>query len=321
MTTPEVPEQVGSAVSIAVGILTSSVFSLVASVNNVAIPESTGSTLISGESSSSSSPNIVIITTSTATTFPSVSIDMPVTTSSSNIRTTDSIIPDAVSTPFPYDVSTVPVAPSRILDTTPSVNISPQSIISYTVPSLPTSAASSMNSALNRPQATTLMLLYLLQPNPTTSNKPSSTHTGTYIGAAVGGAILLILLLLSIVCLARRRKHKHPKYHPDRPAFIGGYELKLDKVGDLQRVVHEKRVRRKTFEAWKRGVVPDLDPDDVPCQSVFNVLGESTKAAYLSSLADINEEVMVPNQGVREEGEALVGDDHDVYIVSPIEEE
>ncbi|KAG4033815.1 hypothetical protein MFRU_004g03180 [Monilinia fructicola] len=340
MATPKVSEQVDSAVSIAVDILTSSVFSLVAPVSYVAIPESTGSALVPGESSSSLSPSIVVIATSTTTNLQLVGIDVPVTTSSSTIGTTDNTSSGAVSTPFPYVVSTVVVAPSSTIDTLPSVTISP-SIISYTVPVLLTSAISSTNSTLipsyivpttlttltfpstptESPSSNNSNPIISTAPDPTTSNKPSSTHIGAYIGAAVGGVILLVLLLLSIICLTRRRKYKHPKHHPDRPAFIGGYELKLDKVGDLQRVVHEKRVRRKTFEAWKRGVVPDLDPDDVAGQSEFNFGFESPKAAYSNSLADINEEVWIPNQRVREEGEELVGDDHDVYVVSPIEDE
>ncbi|QSZ36692.1 hypothetical protein DSL72_006573 [Monilinia vaccinii-corymbosi] len=343
MTTSNVLEQVDSAVSIAAGILASTVFSLVTPVNNFDVSASSSSMPVHDESSASfplPSPDVVVITTSSTITIPFVNFLVPATTSSSTGQTIEDLAPDSVYTALPYDVSTLFVEPSSTLDIAPSSTISLPTPISSPAYPLSTSTIFSTTSTPIPLNIVPITLTTLASPSPLTpspssndfdaaippapgptSNKSSPSHTGAYVGAAVGSFILLLTVLLSsLVCLSRRRKHhQRPKHHPDRPAFIGGYELKLDKAGDLQRVVHEKRVRRKTFEAWKTGVVPDVDPPDVAGKSEFHAARGSPQIGYASSLGDGAEEESVPQQRVRGEGDVLAGDDHDAYIVSPMD--
>ncbi|ESZ98448.1 hypothetical protein SBOR_1110 [Sclerotinia borealis F-4128] len=344
MTTKNTTEEVSDAVAIAVGILTSSTPNFVVPVDTATISASAGSTLVSSEGSISQpstysfpSPNVLVLTTFSTTTIPYGNPTVPVTAGSLAPATTDPIIPVSVSTSLPYDISTVFVAPSSTIHIAPLSTISPPTTISSTSPLLPISSIpttistplplaiipTTLTSLSSSPSSTQVPLTNdpaagtSTTPRPTTSSHSSSSHVGVYVGAAVGGAILFLLLLIAIICLSRRRRRKHPKHHPDRPAFIGGYELKLDKVGELQRVVHEKRVRRHTFEAWKRGVVPDIDPDDVAGKSEFNVTSGSPPAGDSNSLVDVAEDV--PNENYEAGG--LIGDDDADYVVSPIEEE
>ncbi|KAJ8067393.1 hypothetical protein OCU04_004745 [Sclerotinia nivalis] len=357
MTTPNYSEEVNDAVSAAVGILTPATPNLVIPVDPASISTSTSSTLAPSESSISQpasysfpDPNVLVLTTFSTTTVPYTDPVVQVPTQ----PTTDNVTTVPVSTSllygFPIAVtlsSTIDIAPSvTILPTipptaplllnstsltsfptlTPSyINPTTLETLSSTPPSKPTppppTTSSSSSSSTNNPASTTSTI-----PQPTTSRHSSSNSVGVYVGAAIGGALSLILLICVIFCLLRRRKRKHPKHHPDRPAFIGGYELKLDKVGDLQRVVHEKRVRRHTFEAWKRGVVPDIDPDDVAGKSEVHVTGGTPLTGYSNSLDEVAEDVPVSEANkegglVEGEAEASVEDGHDEYVVSPIEEQ
>ncbi|TGO52858.1 hypothetical protein BCON_0133g00030 [Botryotinia convoluta] len=334
--------QVNDAVSDAAGILASAPPNYVIPVDTATISLSTGSIVAPPESSVTQSPsysfpdpNVLVLTTFSTTTIPYVDPVIQVPTLSSVELTTEHVVPVTSSTSVLFGFPVVSAAPSSTTNIIPSsiilLNLSPTSLTptptltpSYIIPT--TLETLSSTPSLQSTQAPAS--LTSTTPHPTNSNS-STSHLGAYIGGAVGGAAVIILFLLVIFCLARRRKRKSPKHHPDRPAFIGGYELKLDKVGDLQRVVHEKIVRRNTFEAWKRGVVPGLkhDADDMAGKSEISISGGTPQAGYSSPLGDVGEGVISrgPDREGREsfggEERSEVGDNEDKYVVSPIEEE
>ncbi|KAI9647754.1 hypothetical protein NHQ30_004142 [Ciborinia camelliae] len=311
MTTTNYSEQVHSAVSIAVGILTSPTPNIVLPVDTATISPPTSGAPVPSEisvpptsSDSFQSPDVLVVTTSTTTT---ISFVDPVT----QVATTDPVTPSSTLDVAPSSIPTTDsLLPTSAISTTDST-LTPSFIVPTTLTTLSSSSSPAQSTDPASDTSSTSP--------PTTSDQSSSNHLGAYIGAAVGGVAVILIFILALLCISRRRKHKQPKHHPDRPAFIGGYELKLDKAGDLQRVVHEKRVRRSTFEAWKRGVVPAIDPDDVAGKSEFNITGESQETGNSSSLAEVAEEVPNPNEEVPVGG--LNGDDHDEYVVSPLEEE
>ncbi|EMR90350.1 hypothetical protein ACHAPC_000809 [Botrytis cinerea] len=333
--------QVNNAVSDAAGILASAPPNYVISVDTVTISPSTGSNLAPPKSSVTQSPsnsfpdpNVLVITTFSTTTIPYVDPVTQVPTLSSVQATTEHVAPGTSSTSVLFGFPVASAVPSSATNIIPSStilsNIIPTSLTtnptltpSYIVPTtLETSSSTPSPQSTQAPASLTSTT-----PLPTNSNT-STSHLGAYIGGAVGGAAVIILFLLAIFCLARRRKRRSPKHHPDRPAFIGGYELKLDKVGDLQRVVHEKIIRRNTFEAWKSGVVPGLkqDVDGMAGESEISISGGTPQTGYSSPLGDVPEGVISrdPDQEGREFGgeeRSEVGDDEDGYAVSPMEEE
>ncbi|KAK6599817.1 hypothetical protein H4I95_08692 [Botrytis cinerea] len=316
--------QVNNAVSDAAGILASAPPNYVISVDTVTISPSTGSNLAPPKSSVTQSPsnsfpdpNVLVITTFSTTTIPYVDPITQVPTLSSVQATTEHVAPGTSSTTVLFGFPVASAVPSSTTNIIPSStilpNIIPTSLTtnptltpSYIVPTtLETSSSTPSPQSTQAPASLTSTT-----PLPTNSNT-STSHLGAYIGGAVGGAAVIILFLLAIFCLARRRKRRSPKHHPDRPAFIGGYELKLDKVGDLQRVVHEKIIRRNTFEAWKSGVVPGLkqDVDGMAGESEISISGGTPRL-------DIPE-----GREFGGEERSEVGDDEDGYAVSPMEEE
>ncbi|KAF7954543.1 hypothetical protein EAE96_005663 [Botrytis aclada] len=337
--------KVNDAVSDAAGILASAPPNYAIPVDTATITPSTGNTLASPKSSVTQSPsfslpdpNVLVLTTFSTTTVPYVDPVTQVPTLSSIQPTTELVAPVTSSTSVLYGFPVVSAAPSSTININPSStilpNISPTSLTttpdltpSYIIPTTLETLSSTPS-----PQSTqTPASLTTTTPLPTNSNS-STSHVGAYIGGAIGGAAAIILFLLVIFCLARRRKRRSPKHHPDRPAFIGGYELKLDKVGDLQRVVHEKIVRRNKFEAWKRGVVPGLkhDADDAAGNSEISISGGTPQTGYSSTLRDLGEGVISrgPDREGRDSRESFgeeegseVGDNEDRYVVSPIEEE
>ncbi|KAF5873115.1 uncharacterized protein Bfra_008392 [Botrytis fragariae] len=334
--------RVNDAVSDAAGILASAPPNYIVPADTATIPPSTGSTLAPPDSSVTQSPsysfpdpNVLILTTFSTTTVPYVDPVIQVPTLSSDQPTTEYFTTITSSTSILFGFPVVSAAPSSTINIIPSStilpNISPTSFTptptltpSYIIPTT-LKTLSSTQSPLSTQAPTSLTSTTTL---PTNSNS-SSSHLGAYIGGAVGGAAIIILFLLVIFCLARRRKPRSPKHHPDRPAFIGGYELKLDKVGDLKRVVHEKIVRRNTFEAWKRGVVPGLkhDADDMAGKSEISISGGTPQTGYSSPLGDVAEGVISrgPDRERKEsfggEEQSEVGDNEDRYVVSPIEGE
>lgn len=65
--------------------------------------------------------------------------------------------------------------------------------------------------------------------------------------------------------------------------------------------------------------MPDIDPENVAGKSEINVSGGSPRSGYLNSLEQVGEDIGLSD--LNEEGDEEVGDDHDEYVVSPIEEE
>ncbi|TGO24429.1 hypothetical protein BPAE_0103g00300 [Botrytis paeoniae] len=334
--------RVNDAVSDATGILASAPPNYIVPADTATIPPSTGNTPAPPESSVTQSPsysfpdpNVLILTTFSTTTIPYVDPVIQVPTLSSDQPTTEHVAPITSSTSVLFGFPVVSAAPSSTINIIPSStilpNLSPTSLT--TTPTLTPSyiilttleTLSSTPSSLSTQASASLTSTTTL---PTNSDS-SSSHLGAYIGGAVGVSAVVILFLLAILCLARRRKRRSPKHHSDRPAFIGGYELKLDKVGDLQRVVHEKIVRRNTFEAWKRGVVPSLkhDADDMAGKSEISISDGTPQTGYLSPLGDVAEGVISRGLGQEgrgsfgEEEQSEVGDNEDRYVVSPIEKE
>ncbi|TEY84240.1 hypothetical protein BOTCAL_0018g00170 [Botryotinia calthae] len=333
--------QVNNAVSDAAGILASAPPNYAISFDTVTISPSNGSNLAPSESSVTQSPsnsfpdpNVLVITTFSTTTIPYVDPVTRVPTLSLVQATTEHVAPGTSSTSVLFGFPVVSAAPSRTVNTNPSSTILPNIIATsltanssltppYIVPTtLETSSSTPSPQSTQAPASLTSTT-----PLPTHSNS-SSSHLGAYIGGAFGGAAVIILFLFAIFCLARRRKRKSPKHHPDRPAFIGGYELKLDKAGDLQRVVHEKIVRRNTFEAWKSGVVPGLkqDADGMAGKGEISISDGTPQTGYSSPLGEVAEGVISrdPDQEGREFGgeeRSEFGDNEDGYAVSPIEEE
>ncbi|KAF7898570.1 hypothetical protein EAF00_005016 [Botryotinia globosa] len=333
--------RVNDAVSDAAGILASAPPNYVIPVDATISP-STVSIVAPPETSVTQSPsysfpdpNVLVVTTFSTTTVPYVDPVIQVPTPSSVEPTTEHVAPITSSTSVLFGFPVVSAAPSS------TINISPSSTILPNIP--PTSSATTPTltpsyiipttletlSSTPSPQSTQAPAsLTSTTPLPTNYNS-STSHLGAYIGGAVGGAAVIILFLLVIFSLARRRKRRSPKHHPDRPAFIGGYELKLDKVGDLQRVVHEKIVRRNTFEAWKRGIVPGLkyDADDLAGKSEISDSGGTPQTGYSSPLGDVAEGAISRDVGQEGRGSfggeerSKVGDNEDGYAVSPIEEE
>ncbi|TGO12735.1 hypothetical protein BTUL_0083g00380 [Botrytis tulipae] len=331
---------VNNAVSDAAGILASAPPNYVIPVD-VTISPSTGSIVAPPETSVTQSPsysfpdpNVLVLTTFSTTTVPYVDPVIQVPTLSSVEPTTEHVAPITSSTSVLFGFPVVSAAPSSTINISPSTilpNISPTS--SATTPTLTPSyiipTTLETLSSTPSPQSTQAPAsLTSITPLPTNSNS-SASHLGAYIGGAVGGAAVVILFLLVIFSLARSRKRRSPEHHPDRPAFIGGYELKLDKVGDLQRVVHEKIVRRNTFEAWKRGIVPGLkhDADDLTGKSEISISGGTPQTGYSSPLGDVAEGAIARDVGQEGRGSfggeerSKVGDNEDGYMVSPIEEE
>ncbi|TGO52743.1 hypothetical protein BOTNAR_0315g00030 [Botryotinia narcissicola] len=333
--------RVNDAVSDAAGILASAPPNYVIPVD-ATISLSTGSIVAPPETSVTQSPsysfpdlNVLVLTTLSTTTIPYVDPDIQVPSLSSDQPTTEHVAPFTSSTSVLFGFPVVSAAPSS------TINICPSSIV---LPSIsPTSSATTPTltpsyiipttleilSSTPSPQSTQAPAsLTSTTPLPTNSNS-STSLLGAYIGGAIGGAAVIILFLLVIFSLARRCKSRSPRHHPDRPAFIGGYELKLDKVGDLQRVVHEKIVRRNTFEAWKRGIVPGLkhDADDVLGKSEISISGGTPQTGYSSPLGDVAEGAIAQDVGQEGRGSfggeerSKVGDNEDGYTVSPIEEE
>ncbi|KAF7925860.1 hypothetical protein EAE99_005895 [Botrytis elliptica] len=334
--------RVNDAVSNAAGILVSAPPNYIVSADTATIPPSTGNTLAPPESSVTQSPsysfpdpNVLILTTFSTTTVPYVDPVIQVPTLSSDQPATEHVAPITSSTSVLFGFPVVSAAPTSTINISPSStilpNLSPTSLTptptltpSYIIPTtLETLSSPPSPQSTQAPASLTSTTTI-----PTNSNS-STSHLGAYIGGAFGGAAVIILFLLLIFCLARRRKRRSPKHHPDRPAFIGGYELKLDKVGDLQRVVHEKIVRRNTFEAWKRGVVPGLkhNTNDMAGKSEISISGETPQTGYSSPLGEVAESAISPGVGQErresfgEEERSEVGDDEDTYVVSPIEEE
>ncbi|THV52045.1 hypothetical protein BGAL_0091g00300 [Botrytis galanthina] len=334
--------RVNDAVSDAAGILASAPPNYVIPVDPATISPSTGSIVAPPESSVTQSPsysfpdpNVLVVTTFSTTTIPYVDPVIQVPTLSSDQPTTEHVAPITPSTSVLFGFPVVSAAPSSTINISPSSTILPNisPTLSATAPTLTPSyiipTTLETLSSTPSPQSTQAPAS-LTSTTPLPSNSNSSTsHLGAYIGGAVGGAAIFILFLLVIFSLARRRKRRSPKHHPDRPAFIGGYELKLDKVGDLQRVVHEKIVRRNTFEAWKKGVVPGHkhDADDMAGKSEISISGGTPQTGYSSPLGDVAEGAI--SRGVGQEGRGSfggeerseVGDNEDGYVVSPIEEQ
>ncbi|KAF7908320.1 uncharacterized protein EAF01_004075 [Botrytis porri] len=335
--------KVNNAVSEAAGILASATPNSIVPVESATIPPSTGNTLAPPESAVTLSPSytfpdpdVLVVTTFSTTTIPYLDPVIQVPTLSPVEPTTKHVTPIPSSTSVLFGFPVVPAAPSSTINIIPSStilpNISPTSLTttptltpSYIIPTTLETLSSTPSPQSTQAPAS----LTSTTPLPTNSNS-STSHLGAYIGGAVGGAAITILFLLAIFCLARRRKSKSPKHHPDRPAFIGGYELKLDKVGDLQRVVHEKIVRRNTFEAWKKGVVPSLkqDADDMAGKSEISLGVGTPQTGYSGPLADVAESVssrglsdQEGRESFRGEKRSEAGDDEDRYMVSPIEEE
>ncbi|TGO42362.1 hypothetical protein BHYA_0009g00410 [Botrytis hyacinthi] len=334
--------RVNDAVLDTAGILASAPPNYVIPVDAATISPSTGSIVAPPESSVTQSPsysfpdpNVLVLTTFSTTTIPYVDPVIQVPSLSSDQPTTEHVAPITSSTSVLFGFPVVSAAPSSTINIGPSPTILPNISLtsSATTPTLTPSyiipTTLETLSSTPSPQSTQAPAsLISTTPLPTNSNS-SSSHLGAYIGGAVGGAAILILFLLVIFCLTRRRKRRSPKHHPDRPAFIGGYELKLDKVGDLQRVVHEKIVRRNTFEAWKRGIVPGLkhDADNLAGKCEISIGGETPQTGYSSPLGDFAEGAVSRDIG-QERGESFggeerskVGDNEDKYVVSPIEEE
>ncbi|KAF7952413.1 uncharacterized protein EAE97_001910 [Botrytis byssoidea] len=303
--------RVNDAVSDAAGILASAPPNYIIPVD-ATISLSTGSIVAPPETSVTQSPsysfpdpNVLVLTTFSTTTIPYVDPVIQVPTLSSDQPTTEHVAPFTSSTSVLFEFPVVSAAPSSTINISPSStvlpSISPTS--SATTPSLTPSyiipTTLETLSYTPSPQSTQAPAsLISTTPLPTNSNS-STSHLGAYIGGAFGGAAVIILFLLVIFSLARRRKSRSPKHHPDRPAFIGGYELKLDKVGDLQRVVHEKIVRRNTFEAWKRGIVPGLkhDTDDLAGKSEISISSGTPQTGYSSPLGDVAEGAIARDVG------------------------
>lgn len=99
--------------------------------------------------------------------------------------------------------------------------------------------------------------------------------------------------------------------------------MKLDKAGDLKRAVHKKRVKRDTLEAWKKGVVPDLDSDNVAMKSEIDLISGTPRTGYSGSdsLTDLVEEAPTSALSPHDEVRGIFEENHDEYVVSPIEEE